>query len=263
MTAGGPNLQILDDPVALAQRVADDFADAARRSIDVRGNFYVALAGGSTPKASYALLAQSPYDGLDWSKIFFFFGDERCVPPDDDQSNFKMARTALLEPRKIEAGHIFRMQGEIDPATAARTYADVLSLELGPFPRFDLIMLGMGPDGHTASLFPGTDPLTDDEFLVRAPYVEKFSTYRITLTPLVINAARRIAIATAGDEKADALAHVLDGPYDPTTYPIQIVKPVEGILTWFVDRAATAKLAAQAAPSATNASPAPSPQASK
>ena len=208
----------------------------------MRGSFYVALAGGSTPAAAYRLLAASAFDDLDWPKIFFFFGDERCVPPDNDRSNFKMARTTLLAPRDIAPGHIFRMEGEIDPATAARTYADVLRAELGALPRFDLVMLGMGPDGHTASLFPGSDPTTDDELLVRAPFVEKFAEYRITLTPLVINAARRIAIATAGEEKAEALAHVLEGPYDPTTYPIQIVEPVEGILNWFVDKAAAARL---------------------
>jgi 6-phosphogluconolactonase/glucosamine-6-phosphate isomerase/deaminase len=148
----------------------------------------------------------------------------------------------------------YRLLGEDDPNTAARTYADILCTEMGALPRFDLIMLGMGPDGHTASLFPGTDPLTDDELLVRAPYVEKMKTYRITLTPQVINAARRIAIATAGDEKADALAKALEGPYDPTTIPIQIVQPVEGILMWLVDRAAAAKLATvRATPAAAQA----------
>jgi len=242
MSGAAPNLEIVEDPAALAQRVAEHFADTARHAIDVRGGFYVALAGGSTPAAAYQLLAASPFDDLEWSKIFFFFGDERCVPPDDDRSNFKMARATLLAPRAIEPQHIFRMLGEIDPATAARTYADVLGEELGSLPRFDLVMLGMGPDGHTASLFPGSDPTTDDELLVRAPYVEKLAAYRITLTPLAINAARRIGIATAGAEKADALAHVLNGAYDPTAYPIQIVRPVEGILNWFVDKAAASRL---------------------
>jgi 6-phosphogluconolactonase len=236
------NLQVVDDAGALALRVAQHFADTARHAIDVRGSFCVALAGGSTPAGAYRLLATNAFDDLAWSKISFFFGDERCVPPDDDESNFKMANTTLFAPRAIAAGRIFRMQGEIDPTTAARTYADVLCGQLGALPRFDLIMLGMGPDGHTASLFPGTDPLTDDELLVRSPYVEKFATYRITLTPLVINAARRIAIATDGDEKAEALAHVFGSEYDPTAYPVQIVRPVEGILNWFVDKAAAARL---------------------
>ena len=243
MTGLAPNVEILEDAGAVAQRVADHFADTARHAIDVRGSFNVALAGGSTPADAYRLLAAPPYDGLAWSKMFFFFGDERCVPPDDDRSNFKMARTSLLAPRGIAAQHIFRMEGEIDPATAARTYADVLVAELGALPRFDLVMLGMGPDGHTASLFPGTDPTTDDELLVRAPYVEKFAEYRITITPLVINGARRIAIVTCGSEKAEALAAALNGAYDPTTYPIQIVRPVEGILNWFVDKAAASRLA--------------------
>jgi 6-phosphogluconolactonase len=247
MSGTAPNLEILEDAPALALRVAQHFADGARHAIDVRGEFSVALAGGSTPQATYQLLATPAFDDLDWAKMSFFFGDERCVPPTDDQSNFKMARSALLLPRGIAPGRVFRMQGEVDPATAARTYADVLGAEFGALPRFDLVMLGMGPDGHTASLFPGTDPLTDDEFLVRAPYVEKFSTYRITLTPLAINGARRIAIATAGEGKADALAHVMSDTYDPVTYPIQIVQPVEGILNWFVDKAAAAKLSPAAA----------------
>ena len=247
MTDAAANLQIVEDAAALAERVARHFADTARHATDVRGAFYVALAGGTTPAAAYSLLATSAFDDLAWPKMRFFFGDERCVPPDDDRSNFKMASGALLAPRKIEPDQIFRMQGELDPTTAARLYADALAQQLGEIPRFELILLGMGPDGHTASLFPGTDPTTDEELLVRAPYVAKFATHRITLTPLVINAARRVAIATAGEEKADALAHALRGPYDPTTYPVQIVQPVEGILNWFVDKAAASRLSAQPA----------------
>jgi 6-phosphogluconolactonase len=242
MSASGSELVVVPDADALALAVAERFVAAARFALERRGRFNVALAGGSTPKAAYALLASRFPDALDWSAVRFFFGDERCVPPDDDQSNFKMARTAMLVPLEIPAQHVFRMQGEIDPAEAARTYADVLRLELGPEPVFDLVMLGMGPDGHTASLFPGTDPLTDDDRLVRAPYVAKFATYRITLTPRVINAARAVEIATAGDEKAAALAAVLEGPHEPATYPIQIVAPRDGNLTWLVDRAAAAKL---------------------
>lgn len=243
MSRAKANVVVVADAAALARTLAEAFVDAGRDAIATRSRFDVALAGGSTPKDAYALLALPPLRAaLDWSRVRFFFGDERCVPPDDDQSNYKMAREALFEPLGISAERIFRMRGEDEPSAAARAYADILKTDLGPNPVFDLILLGMGPDGHTASLFPGSDPLEDDELLVRAPYVAKFSTYRITLTPRVLCAARRVAIATAGPEKTAALSAVLEGPYDPIRYPIQIVNPAEGRLTWLVDRVAAAGL---------------------
>jgi 6-phosphogluconolactonase len=241
------HLIVVPDEHALAERVARHTLEAGRASLEARGRFDLALAGGSTPKAAYVLLARTPLrDEIDWSKVRFFFGDERCVPPDDEQSNYKMARLALLEPLGISPQAIFRMHGEDEPPTAARAYAEVLRRELESddqdVPRFDLVMLGMGPDGHTASLFPGTDPLEDDALLVRAPYVSKFRAHRLTLTPRVINAAREVAVATAGPTKTDALAAVLNGPFEPATYPSQILGPRAGTLTWLVDEAAAAKL---------------------
>jgi 6-phosphogluconolactonase len=236
-------LVVVADERALALALAGLVSDAAQNAIAARGRFNLALAGGSTPKAAYALLAAQPLrDALDWTQVRFFFGDERCVPPADDQSNYKMAREALLGPLGIAEGHVFRMRGEADPPVAAREYAEVLRRELGAQPIFDLVMLGMGPDGHTASLFPGSDPLADDALLVKAPYVEKFQSYRITLTPRAINAAHEVAIATAGPEKTAALAAVLEGPRDPIRFPIQIVRPA-GRLVWLVDRVAAAGLA--------------------
>ena len=240
-------LVVVRDDVALAERVADHTLAAARAAIARRGRFDLALAGGSTPKAAYALLACAPRrDAIDWGRVRFFFGDERCVPPDDDESNYKMARLALLEPLGIAPEAVFRMQGEAAPDAAARAYAGVLRAELEPdaacVPAFDLVMLGMGPDGHTASLFPGTDPLADDDALVRAPYVAKFATHRITLTPRAINAAHEVAVATAGAAKTAALAAVLTGPFEPQTYPAQILRPRNGTLTWLVDEAAAADL---------------------
>ena len=232
---------VVADATALAQAVAEFFVGAARAATAARGRFNVALAGGSTPKAAYALLVTPTLrSSVAWERVRFFFGDERCVPPDDEQSNYGMARRALLEPLHIDPAHVFRMRGEDEPESAASAYAGVLRKELGAEPRFDLITLGMGPDGHTASLFPGEDPLTDDARLVRAPYVAKFSTYRITLTPRAINGAREVAIATAGEEKAAALARALDGPRNPVECPIQIVAPRDGRLTWLADRAAAA-----------------------
>jgi 6-phosphogluconolactonase len=242
MAAPGKLVVVADDD-ALARAVAAYFIATALDAIAARGRFDVALSGGSTPKAVYALLAAPlAVAALAWPRVRFFFGDERCVPPDDPESNYKTARDGLLEPLGIDAAHVFRMRGEDEPTAAARDYAAVLRAELGPSPVFDLVMLGMGPDGHTASLFPGTDPLTDDEALVRAPWVEKFSTHRITLTPRVINAARTVAIAAGGAAKASVLREVREGAYDPMVHPIQIVNPHDGELIWFVDAAAAGAL---------------------
>ena len=243
--SGRANLIVLEDDAALAAAVAARFVQRARAAIEARGRFFVALAGGSTPKASYSLIAASERDALDWSSVRFFFGDERCVPPDDDESNFKMARTNLIGPLQISAEHVFRMHGEDEPPKAARAYADVLVREVpaeNGVPVFDLVMLGMGPDGHTASLFPGSDPREDDAALVRAPFVAKFGTHRLTLTPRVLTAARAIDVATAGPTKTAALAAVLDGPPDPVRYPISVLADAGDRLTWLVDRVAAAQL---------------------
>lgn len=253
MTPPEPKLEIVADGPALAHRLASFFAVAATEAIARHGRFDVALAGGSTPKAAYELLASPPHaDHVDWDRVRFFFGDERCVPPTDDESNYKTAATRLFEPLRIRAAAVFRMRGEDEPTTAARAYASVLRRELEKgleeIPSFDLIMLGMGPDGHTASLFPGSDPYTDDAELVRAPYVPKFATYRITLTPRAINAARRVIVATAGDEKAAALAAVIDGTILPETYPIVVVRPDPGRVTWIVDTTAASQLASRREP---------------
>jgi len=237
------NVIVAADESALAERLADAFIASARTAIEARGAFNVALAGGTTPKAAYELLATAPRrDAVAWDKVTFFFGDERCVSPDDEQSNFRTAKRALFDHLTLRSAQVHRMRGEEAPDRAAAAYALLLKTHLGVEPVFDLIMLGMGPDGHTASLFPGTDPLTENEQLVRAPFVEKFNVSRITITPHVINRARNVIIATAGEAKADALAAVLKGNDTPIDYPIQIVHPVDGSLTWLVDRAAAAKL---------------------
>jgi 6-phosphogluconolactonase len=242
---GERDLIVVDDESALARAVAERVIAAGNAAIAARGRFELALAGGSTPKAAYALLASAEYrHALDWSRVRFYFGDERCVPPTDAQSNYRMARETLFEGLSIGKDRIFRMRGEDDPQRAASVYAAVLLRELpetNVAPTFDLVMLGLGPDGHTASLFPGSDPFTDDALLVRAVYVEKFATHRITLTPRTLGAAHGIVVATAGDAKAEALAAVLDGPYDPTRYPSAVLTRL-GAVTWLVDRAAAARL---------------------
>lgn len=244
MTDRNPGeLRVFPDPESLAAAVADAFVSDANEAIEERGAFFVALAGGTTPKAAYRLLAQEPRaSAVDWQHVHVYFGDERSVPPDHPDSNYRMAREAFLSKVAIPEQNVHRISGEEDALVAARDYAQLLVQTMGDAPAFDLIMLGMGTDGHTASLFPGTDPRTDDERLVRAVYVEKLQTYRITLTPLVLNNARHVLIATEGLEKAPALYAVRMGPYDPSVHPIQIVNPVHGELTWYVDRAAAAEL---------------------
>lgn len=245
-------LEIVADEVALAERLAYAVASAATAAISRHGRFDLALAGGSTPKAAYALLAAPPFaTQINWGRVRFFFGDERCVPPDDDESNYKMAKTRLFDPLGIAKTAIFRMRGETRPATvAASDYATIMRRELerdeNDTPVFDLVLLGMGPDGHTASLFPGSDPYVDDDAFVRAPYVEKFATYRLTITPCVIGAARGVVVATAGTPKADALARAFAEKARPTDLPIAVVGTHADRRLWLVDRAAAANLDASA-----------------
>jgi len=197
------------------------------------------LAGGTTPRRCYELLAQRE---VEWGRVTLLFGDERCVPPDDKDSNYRMNRETLLDPLGVAPGQVHRMRGEDDPRAAAADYDTVLHRELGERPRLDLVLLGMGPEGHTASLFPGTVAGIDKDKDCIAHYVPKLDRWRITLTPRAINRARRVAIAAGGAEKADALHAVLEGPRQTDVYPAQIVNPRSGELRWFVDEAAASKL---------------------
>jgi 6-phosphogluconolactonase len=236
-------VEILPDESHLAEAAADRFIGIVEATLRYRQIADVALAGGSTPRAMNNLLAAMPRrTHVAWDRVRFFFGDERTVSPDDAESNYRMTRETLFEPLGIPAKNIFRMHGEDEPQAAATAYAEVLVRELGSRPRFDLLYLGMGPDGHTASIFPGTLAGIDDSKLVVANWVEKFKTWRITLTPHVINDATHVVITTGGAAKADALHAVLDGPRDPDNYPVQFVAPEDGELHWFIDEAAGEKL---------------------
>jgi 6-phosphogluconolactonase len=237
-------VEVLSDEPALAAAAADRFVSIVESTLRYRVVADVAVAGGSTPRAMNALLA-APHirSSVEWDRVRFFFGDERTVAPDDAESNYKMTRDTLFEPLGIPESHVFRMHGEDDPHAAAAAYANVLRQQLGPRPRFDLLYLGMGPDGHTASIFPGTLAAVDDTKLVVANWVEKFSTWRITLTPHVINDSAHVVITTGGASKADAVHAVFDGPHQPDLYPVQLVAPVDGELHWLIDEAAAAKLA--------------------
>ncbi len=243
------DLVVVDDADALARALAERFVTAAQEAHTRHGRFDIALSGGSTPKAAYELLAAPPLrDQLEWRKVRFFFGDERCVPPEDNASNYKMAREAFGSVMTASGAAVFRMHGEDEPQAAARSYADVLRKELGSDPAFDLVLLGMGPDGHTASLFPGSDPRTDDSALVRAPFAKHLNTYRLTLSPRALCGGRSIIVAISGTAKADTLRAVIQAdPEDLERYPIEVLNSCPGRLTWLIDRAAAAKLPANPA----------------
>jgi len=197
----------------------------------------VALAGGSTPKAMYRLLALPVNrERVEWRRVEIFFGDERCVPPDHADSNYRMAREALLDHVPLGADRVHRVAGERPPAEAAAQYQQMLA-RLGDPPRLDLVLLGMGPDGHTASLFPGTPVLEETRALAAPVYVDKLESWRVTLTAPVLSAAKHVVITTVGAEKADALATALLDP--PGAVPIQLVRAIDQ--RWIVDRAAAQK----------------------
>lgn len=197
----------------------------------------VALAGGSTPKALYRLLASPTYrERVEWPRVEIFFGDERCVPPDHADSNYRMAREALLDHVPLGADRVHRIAGERPPAEAAAQYQQTLA-RLGDPPRLDLVLLGMGPDGHTASLFPGTAVLQETRALAAPVYVEKLASWRVTLTAPVLSAAAHVVVTAVGDEKSDALAAALLEP--PGAVPIQLVRAIDQ--RWLVDGAAAQK----------------------
>jgi 6-phosphogluconolactonase len=214
-----------------------------------RGKFTVALSGGSTPKRLYQILSEAPHrDTIDWSKVEIFWGDERSVAPDHADSNYRMASEAMLTRLPIPAERVHRMQAERqDRDKAAQDYQNEIARVFGVSPTgeppvFDLILLGMGPDAHTASLFPGTTALKEMSKWVVPNWVEKFKTFRLTMTRPIINKARQVLFLVAGKDKTDPLLKVFCGPSDPHTYPSQLICPTTGQLTWYLDVAAVAGL---------------------
>lgn len=238
-------IRVLPDSSALARATADEFIRAAHEAISARGQFTVAFSGGSTPKAVFTLLAGDHAAGtnvLPWDKIQIFFGDERHVPPDHADSNYRMANEAFLSKVPIPAANIHRIEGERDAHDAAARYEAklraVFSNATNATPRFDLVMLGMGADGHTASLFPGSSALREKQALVCATWVEKFHSHRITFTYALINAAARVMFVAGGADKTTMLRNVLRGDPSGQTYPSQQIRPANGRLVWLVDEAA-------------------------
>ncbi len=237
-------VNVFSDLQELNERAAQLFVRAAQEAIIQKGHFTVALTGGSSPLGLYHLLATVPYrEQIQWEHVYVFWGDERWVPLDDDRSNARMAFETLLDHVSIPSEHIFPMWGEgTPPEEFARQYEQSLRLHLHPEGVFDLILLGMGADGHTASWFPHTEVLHEHTKWVTAYYLEPQEMYRITLTIPLVNRAKQLAVITYGESKAEALAEVLEGERNPEKYPAQLLNPTDGELIWFVDEAAASKL---------------------
>ena len=245
------NYVVANDAASLAQRAAEHFVELAEQAVAARGRARIAISGGSTPKATFQLLgdpAQPWRARMHWERIELFWVDERCVPPDHPDSNYRMTREALLDRAPLRPEQIHRMEGELDPEEGAARYESGLRntfrLEGAETPVFDLIQLGMGPDGHTASLFPYTAALHELGRLAVANHVQNKDAWRITLTWPVINHARQIFFLIAGADKAAILREVFLGPRDDERLPSQLIRPAGGILTLILDKAAAALLPA-------------------
>ncbi len=248
LAVGSPDIIICADKNALNVEAATRFVALADAAIAARGRFMAALSGGSTPKALFELLSTDAWrDRVDWSRTHLFWGDERFVPKDHADSNFRMTNEALLTHVPIPAANVHRVETENGtPDEVADQYAAAVraAFGIGPddAPRFDLMHLGLGDDGHTASMFPGTTAMHEHEKIVVAVWVEKFKSNRITMTPKVFDNAAEVQFLVAGASKVDVVPQVIRGPYEPDRLPSQTVKPKSGVLRWLLDEAAAAGL---------------------
>ena len=249
MESPKPAIQIVADAEAISRKAAEIIMGLMAETLNTKTHFSIALSGGSTPKSLFTLLADdvSLRTQVDWDKVHFFWGDERHVPPDHPDSNFRMAYEAMLSKVPVQETNIHRVRAEEqDASKAAEEYADELrtffNLKPGELPYFDCVLLGMGPDGHTASLFPGTEALHEQKRLVVSNWVEKFQSHRITLTAQAINNADCIIFLVSGEEKAEVLREVLEGENNPELFPSQLIKPNHGKLLWLVAQSAATKL---------------------
>ena len=247
-------IEILTDAEALARRAAGMIVAEAGAAVRARGLFTMVLSGGSTPKLLYSLLAEDPQyrEAIPWEQSHIFWGDERHVPPDHPESNYRMATEAMLSKVGVPAANIHRIKSEEARAgDAADQYEQELRgffrLAEGDWPRFDLVLLGLGSDGHTASLFPGTRALSEPRRLVTSNWVGKFYTDRITLTAPVFNQAAQVIFLVAGEDKAAPMKAVLEGPHEPSQLPAQLIDPAPGRLWWLLDGPAARRLAPAAA----------------
>ncbi len=238
-----PDVCIHSTPQEAAEALAHEVSRLSADAIAERGRFTIALAGGSTPAALYRLLAEPPYASeIDWSRWHVLWGDERCVPPDHPDSNYGMAKRTLIDHVPIPESHVHRMAGEAPPQQAADAYAATLADVLAPDGRLDLALLGVGDDGHTASLFPGTTALAETERSVAAAWVPHLNAHRITLTLLALNRARHVAVLTTGADKADAVRRALAPRPSDATPPIALVIPADSAVVWHLTDDAAASL---------------------
>jgi 6-phosphogluconolactonase len=240
-----PEIHIFKDLEELSRGAADLFIEQAEQSIVERNRFLVALNGGSTPIHLFELLATDFREKVDWSKVHVFWGDERCVPPGDAGSSYGQARDILLSHVLIPDSNIHRIKGELGPAEASKDYSLTLRGFASPpleWPRFDVVYLGMGEDGHTASLFPGSPGDVSEPTLPVTAHYQDRPANRVTLTPIVFNNARMVVFMATGDKKATPLAEVLSDRYNPAKYPAQRIDPKDGRLIWLVDKAAASRL---------------------
>ena len=246
------DLEVLPSAGALTEAAAGQFVAAAGDAIRARGEFVVALSGGSTPRRTYERLAMEPLASrVMWSRVQVLWGDERCVPPDQVESNYRMARETLLDHVPVPAANVHRIRGEDDPAAAAASYEATMRALLktpagppraAPGARIDLVLLGLGDDGHTASLFPGSAAAHEQTRWVMAEYAAAASMWRVTLTPAVINAAADVLFLVSGSAKAGVVRRVLEGPRRPLELPAQAIAPSHGRVRWCLDAAAAAEL---------------------
>jgi 6-phosphogluconolactonase len=240
-----PEIRIFNDIENLSRAAANLFAEQAAESISERDRFLVALNGGNTPMRLFQLLGTDFRDHVDWNKAHIFWGDERCVPPDNAGSSYGQAREVLLNRVPIPDLNIHRIEGELSTAEASKEYSLTLKEYSSPslnWPRFDLVYLGMGEDGHTASLFPGSPVDVAEPVLPVTAHYQDRPANRVTLTPVVFNSARMVVFMVTGEKKAITLAEVLSDRYNPEQYPAQRIKPKDGEAIWLVDKEAASKL---------------------
>jgi len=240
------NLEVFETPEKLCEATCNFIIDLSKKSIAAKGRFVISLSGGNTPLQLFRMLAQPSYSSqIDWTKTFIFWGDERCVPLTDERNNSYQAKVALLDKVKVPTSNVFPIPVDLPPAEAANKYESSLKYFFKErSPKFDLILLGLGENGHTASLFPGTDVIHEQTRWVKEVYVDEQKMFRVTITAPLINLADNIVFLVTGFSKAEILQTVLNGPYQPDTYPAQLIKPETGKLYWFTDKDAARKIPA-------------------
>lgn len=234
------NIKVFLTDDELNKAAAEFIISVAEKSIAARERFTISLSGGNSPEKLYSLLAESPFrEQIDWSRTFIFWGDERCVSLDDEKNNAHRAKELLLDKIDIPESNIYRIPVNLSPEDAALKYEkEIFAFFKEEIPRFDIMLLGLGDNGHTASLFPETKVITEQAEGVRAIYVEEEKMFRVSMTAPLINRAHNILFLVTGEKKAEILAKVLYGSYLPEIYPAQLIKPVDGDLLWFIDEAA-------------------------